>query len=122
MSTAGRCIARSTSSGTVVGPGMARNSRPARTLIRTFPPRRGGAAGRIARSGGALLRAGGSLRPGRNPDLPGLGPALRERQGAGAERAALAFTRPGLALRLRAVAGQARTECRYQHRAHAIRP
>src|SRR3954453_14044036 len=39
MSTAGRCTARSTSSGTVVGPGMARNSRPARTLIRTFPPR-----------------------------------------------------------------------------------
>src|SRR5262245_18676503 len=33
MSTAGRCIARSTSSGTVVGPGIARNSRPARTLI-----------------------------------------------------------------------------------------
>src|SRR5471032_3047258 len=33
MSIAGRCIARSTSSGTVVGPGIARNSRPARTLI-----------------------------------------------------------------------------------------
>jgi hypothetical protein len=33
MSTAGRCIARSTSSGNVVGPGMARNSRPARTTI-----------------------------------------------------------------------------------------
>ena len=33
MSTAGRCIARSTSSGTVVGPGIARNSRPARTLM-----------------------------------------------------------------------------------------
>src|SRR6476661_7352003 len=33
MSTAGRCMARSTSSGTVVGPGMARNSRPDRTLI-----------------------------------------------------------------------------------------
>src|SRR4051812_4114087 len=37
MSTAGRCIARSTSSGTVVGPGIARNSRPARTLISVFP-------------------------------------------------------------------------------------
>src|ERR1700730_11978275 len=37
MSTAGRCIARSTSSGTVVGPGMARNSRPARTTIVIFP-------------------------------------------------------------------------------------
>src|SRR3954447_292857 len=36
MSTAGRCIARSTSSGTVVGPGIARNSRPARTLMFVF--------------------------------------------------------------------------------------
>src|SRR5688572_8881054 len=36
MSTAGRCMACSTSSGTVVGPGMARNSRPARTLIVLF--------------------------------------------------------------------------------------
>src|SRR5262245_43731426 len=33
MSSAGRCIARSTSSGMLVGPGMARNSRPARTVI-----------------------------------------------------------------------------------------
>jgi hypothetical protein len=33
MSTAGRCIARSTSSGIVVGPGTARNSRPARTTM-----------------------------------------------------------------------------------------
>src|SRR4051812_5614268 len=33
MSSAGRCIARSTSSGMVVGPGIARNSRPARTTI-----------------------------------------------------------------------------------------
>src|ERR1700761_5099224 len=33
MSSAGRCIARSTSSGIVVGPGIARNSRPARTVI-----------------------------------------------------------------------------------------
>src|SRR6266478_977013 len=33
MSTAGRCMARNTSSGTVVGPGIARNSRPARTTI-----------------------------------------------------------------------------------------
>src|SRR5476649_1520916 len=38
MSIAGRCIARSTSSGTVVGPGIARNSRPARTLIGPCPP------------------------------------------------------------------------------------
>src|SRR5471032_3167398 len=38
MSIAGRCIARSTSSGTVVGPGIARNSRPARTLICHCPP------------------------------------------------------------------------------------
>src|ERR1700726_1974466 len=37
MSSAGRCIARSTSSGMVVGPGMARNSRPARTVIVGFP-------------------------------------------------------------------------------------
>src|SRR5215831_614121 len=37
MSSAGRCIARSTSSGMVVGPGMARNSRPARTVMRGFP-------------------------------------------------------------------------------------
>src|SRR3954447_12323764 len=37
MSIAGRCIARSTSSGIVVGPGMARNSRPARTVIVGFP-------------------------------------------------------------------------------------
>jgi hypothetical protein len=36
MSSAGRCIARSTSSGTVVGPGIARNSRPARTTIVLF--------------------------------------------------------------------------------------
>jgi hypothetical protein len=37
MSIAGRCIARSTSSGTTVGPGIARNSRPARTLITRHP-------------------------------------------------------------------------------------
>src|ERR1700704_4011609 len=37
MSSAGRCIARSTSSGIVVGPGMARNSRPARTVIVLVP-------------------------------------------------------------------------------------
>src|SRR5215212_367886 len=36
MSSAGRCIARSTSSGMVVGPGIARNSRPARTVIVVF--------------------------------------------------------------------------------------
>src|SRR5258706_11750275 len=36
MSSAGRCIARSTSSGMVVGPGIARNSRPARTTIFLF--------------------------------------------------------------------------------------
>src|SRR4051812_3381688 len=36
MSSAGRCIARSTSSGMVVGPGIARNSRPARTTIVLF--------------------------------------------------------------------------------------
>src|SRR6202171_181901 len=36
MSSAGRCIARSTSSGMVVGPGIARNSRPARTVIFLF--------------------------------------------------------------------------------------
>src|SRR4051812_49537335 len=33
MSSAGRCIACSTSSGMLVGPGIARNSRPARTTI-----------------------------------------------------------------------------------------
>src|SRR6202171_3816049 len=37
MSSAGRCIARSTSSGMVVGPGIARNSRPARTTIVILP-------------------------------------------------------------------------------------
>src|SRR5882757_4242050 len=37
MSSAGRCIARSTSSGIVVGPGIARNSRPARTVIVLVP-------------------------------------------------------------------------------------
>src|ERR1700682_1966653 len=37
MSSAGRCIARSTSSGMVVGPGIARNSRPARTTIFLVP-------------------------------------------------------------------------------------
>src|SRR5713226_10326946 len=37
MSSAGRCIARSTSSGMVVGPGIARNSRPARTVIVVLP-------------------------------------------------------------------------------------
>src|ERR1700712_3603871 len=36
MWSAGRCIARSTSSGMVVGPGIARNSRPARTTIVLF--------------------------------------------------------------------------------------
>src|SRR5438105_513613 len=38
MSTAGRCMARNTSSGIVVGPGIARNSRPARTTISQNPP------------------------------------------------------------------------------------
>src|SRR5258707_6499784 len=37
MSSAGRCIARSTSSGMLVGPGIARNSRPARTTIVVVP-------------------------------------------------------------------------------------
>src|ERR1700758_2423757 len=37
MSSAGRCIACSTESGIVVGPGMARNSRPARTVIAVLP-------------------------------------------------------------------------------------
>src|ERR1700744_5245270 len=37
MSSAGRCIARSTSSGILVGPGSARNSRPARTTIFVIP-------------------------------------------------------------------------------------
>src|SRR5262249_29813365 len=37
MSTAGRCIARNTSSGIVVGPGIARNSRPARTAMNFSP-------------------------------------------------------------------------------------
>src|SRR5437660_9644497 len=37
MSSAGRCIARNTSSGIVVGPGIARNSRPARTVIFLVP-------------------------------------------------------------------------------------
>src|ERR1043166_941649 len=39
MSTAGRCMACSTSSGTVVGPGITRNSRPPRTAI-GFPEER----------------------------------------------------------------------------------
>src|SRR6185437_841837 len=37
MSSAGRCIACSTSSGMLVGPGRARISRPARTVIVVFP-------------------------------------------------------------------------------------
>src|SRR5215469_6372867 len=37
MSSAGRCIACSTASGIVVGPGMARNSRPARTVMLDCP-------------------------------------------------------------------------------------
>src|SRR6185437_4419833 len=37
MSSAGRCIACSTSSGILVGPGRARISRPARTVIVAFP-------------------------------------------------------------------------------------
>src|SRR5579863_296802 len=37
MSSAGRCIACSTSSGIVVGPGIARNSRPARTTMVAVP-------------------------------------------------------------------------------------
>src|SRR5690606_7641680 len=42
MSMAGRCMARSTSSGIVVGPGIIRNSRPARTLIDRLPEEAGG--------------------------------------------------------------------------------
>src|SRR4029077_1545821 len=37
MSSAGRCLACITASGIVVGPGMARNSRPARTVIAALP-------------------------------------------------------------------------------------
>src|SRR5262249_18322241 len=37
MSTAGRCMARKTSSGTVVGPGIARNSRPERVTLGRYP-------------------------------------------------------------------------------------
>src|SRR5689334_15561722 len=37
MSMAGRCIAASTSSGTLVGPGMLRNSRPLLTLMSGLP-------------------------------------------------------------------------------------
>src|SRR4051812_47815846 len=36
MSSAGRCIACSTASGMLVGPGIARNSRPARTTMVAF--------------------------------------------------------------------------------------
>src|SRR5690349_20825658 len=49
MSTAGRCIARKTSSGTVVGPGIARNSRPARTDIGSFPSMAARHAGTLRR-------------------------------------------------------------------------
>src|SRR5947209_2541395 len=37
MSSAGRCIACSTASGILVGPGIARNSRPARTTMLSLP-------------------------------------------------------------------------------------
>src|SRR4051794_28821527 len=37
MSSAGRCIACSTASGILVGPGIARNSRPARTTMLLLP-------------------------------------------------------------------------------------
>src|SRR5664279_1074255 len=69
MSSAGRCIARSTSSGMVVGPGIARNSRPARTTIVALPCCYGGpcwhgragnqsASGRMRRIRLEVLRGG----------------------------------------------------------------
>src|SRR4051794_29289693 len=48
MSSAGRCIACSTSSGMLVGPGIARNSRPARTTIAGFPCWRDGTCRAVA--------------------------------------------------------------------------
>src|SRR6202035_2368729 len=52
--------------------------------------------------------------------LPRLGPAFGECQRAGAERAALAIHRPGLAGRFDAVAREARAERRYEERADAV--
>src|SRR5262249_8940061 len=63
MSTAGRCMALNTSSGTVVGPGMARNSRPALTTIsRSFevtnsPSVIGGRPSAVKRTFGPSLTA-----------------------------------------------------------------
>src|SRR5216683_2708069 len=51
---------------------------------------------------------------------PRLGPAFGKRQGAGAERAAFALHRPGLAGGVDAVARQPRAECRDQEGAHAV--
>src|SRR3954453_15292680 len=44
MSTAGRCMAASTASGITVGPGIARNSRPARKVMGGSVKRQGGFA------------------------------------------------------------------------------
>src|SRR5579883_978231 len=64
MSSAGRCIALSTSSGTVVGPGMLRNSRPLRRTIARILLDRAGQAGV---RGVAILSPCGKPR---QPDLP----------------------------------------------------
>jgi hypothetical protein len=59
MSMAARCIARSTSSGIVVGPGTAMISRPARTTIALVPSLSPGArAGTLVQC--ALLGNGGA--------------------------------------------------------------
>src|SRR5450756_346324 len=64
MSSAGRCIARSTSSGMVVGPGIARNSRPARTAIVVIPYSVGSREGMQGNDGNfkAGLRHSGAMR------------------------------------------------------------
>src|SRR4051794_37286622 len=58
MSSAGRCIARNTSSGTLVGPGIARNSRPARTTMLFIPCLSSQRLLRGRRSGGKRLSPG----------------------------------------------------------------
>src|SRR5262245_28684938 len=64
MSSAGRCIACSTSSGMVVGPGMARNSRPARTVICWFSLIGGTKGERHGSKLGMILDRGGHCERG----------------------------------------------------------
>src|ERR1700732_1376507 len=70
MSSAGRCIARSTSSGMVVGPGIARNSRPARTTIVVIPSR-------LAKGKG-MPGNGEKFKPEQNDNM--VMPAFRQQQ------------------------------------------